>query len=211
MRTQRFASFFTMAALATAFAGTVFATPGSGVLSSTVWARAAFRVPVEVSHATRSAAHDAATPPDPHVRFEDARPRRLLLEAIPRSPTLRRLIERLNDSDVVVYIRCERLRAGVVGRLSFVSTADGIRYLKVGAGCVGDRQRQAAVMGHELQHAVEIADRPTIVDTASMQSEYERIGYVNHFASTAGIISFETDLALRVGEQIFRELRNDSE
>ena len=81
MRTQRFASFFTMAALATAFAGTVFATPGSGVLSSTVWARAAFRVPVEVSHATRSAAHDAATPPDPHVRFEDARPRRLLLEA----------------------------------------------------------------------------------------------------------------------------------
>ena len=66
-------------------------------------------------------------------------------------------------------------------------------------------------MGHELQHAVEIADRPTIVDTASMQREYERIGYVNHIASTAGIISFETDLALRVGDRIFRELRNDSE
>ena len=210
MRTQRFASFFTMA-LATAFAGTVFAMPGSGVLSSTVSARAAFQEPVEVSDPTRSPENESATAPDPHVRFEDAGPRRLLLEAIPRSPTLRRLIERLDDSDVVVYIRCERLRAGVAGRVSFVSTADGIRYLKVGARCAGDRQRQAAVMGHELQHAVEIADRPTIVDTASMQREYERIGYVNHFASTAGIISFETDLALRVGEQIFRELRNDSE
>ena len=66
-------------------------------------------------------------------------------------------------------------------------------------------------MGHELQHAVEIADRPAIVDTASMQGEYERIGYVNHFASTAGIMSFETDRAMRIGDQIFRELRNDSE
>ena len=211
MRTQRFASFLTMAALATALAGPVFATPGSGVLSSTVWARAAFQVPVEASHPTRSPENDAATPHDPHVRFEDARPRRLLLEAIPRSPTLRRLIEHLNDSDVVVYIRCERLRAGVAGRLSFVSASDGTRYLKVGVRCVGDRQRQAAVMGHELQHAVEIAHRPAVVDAASMQREYERIGYVNLFTSTHRVLSFETDLALRVGDQIFRELRNDSE
>ena len=44
---------------------------------------------------------------------------------------------------------------------------------------------------HPVQHAVEIAERPAIVDTASLQREYERIGYVNHIASTAGIISFE--------------------
>ena len=48
MRTQRFVFFFTMAALATALAGAVFATPGSGVLSSTGLARAAFQVPVNI-------------------------------------------------------------------------------------------------------------------------------------------------------------------
>ena len=209
MRTPRFACFFTMAALATVFAGTVFATPASGVLSSTVSARAALRAPVEVSDPPRSP--DDATADDPHVRFENTGARRLLLDAIPRSPTLRLLVERLDDSDVVVYMRCERLRAGLVGRLTFVSAIDGTRYLKVSLGCDGNRRRQAALMGHELQHAVEIADRPAIVDTASMQREYERIGFVNRLASTAGLISFETDLALRIGGRILRELRNDSE
>jgi quercetin dioxygenase-like cupin family protein len=38
----------TLAVVATAFAGSVLATPGSGVLSSMIWARAAFQSPVDI-------------------------------------------------------------------------------------------------------------------------------------------------------------------
>ena len=39
--------------------------------------------------------------------------------------------------------------------------------------------QQIAMMAHELQHAVEIAETPAIVDGESLVREYKRIGYVN--------------------------------
>jgi hypothetical protein len=60
-------------------------------------------------------------------------------------------------------------------------------------------------MAHELQHAVEIADTPAIVDGQSLVREYHRIGYVNSKSALPGI-AFDTQAAVRVGERVLKEL-----
>jgi hypothetical protein len=126
-----------------------------------------------------------------------------------RSRLFNALAERIEDSDLVVYVRCEpRLRPGAVGRLTFVGAAADLRYVLVRISCVGDRLRQIALVGHELQHAVEVAETPDIVDSRSLQTAYQRFGYINHRASVHGITAFETDQALETGERILRELHD---
>lgn len=63
MRTQRFV-FLTVAALATVLAGTALATMGSGVISSTVWARAAFQVPVDIKVKVEDGSQEVLHVPD---------------------------------------------------------------------------------------------------------------------------------------------------
>lgn len=146
------------------------------------------------------------------VRVEDERLARLLDYGRQQSPLLQSLFDRLESSDVVVYVRCDRqLRAELSGRLSYVGTSGRLRYVMARVGYIGDRLRQIAVVGHELRHAVEVAETPEIVDRDSLRSAYERIGYVNRFASVRGILAFESDAAVQAGERIFRELRDATE
>jgi hypothetical protein len=56
--------FLTVAALATVLTGAVFATSGSGVLSSTVWARAAFQVPVDIKVKVQDGSEEVIHVPD---------------------------------------------------------------------------------------------------------------------------------------------------
>ena len=148
---------------------------------------------------------DSSRPP---IRSTDRRLRMLLDEGLRISPTLRALVARLSRSDVVVYLRCdERSAAGAGGRLTFVSSAGGYRYVVVRMTRFA-RAQQIAIMAHELQHAVEIADTPAIVDGQSLVSEYHRIGYVNANTPLPGI-AFDTEAAVRAGEQVLRELMED--
>ena len=145
----------------------------------------------------------------PHIRVEDDRLARLLDYGRQRSVLLQSLIDRVESSDVVVYLRCDRqLRRGVSGRLSYVGTLGKLRYVLVRVGYLDDRRRQIALVGHELRHAVEVVETPEIVDSASLQAAYERIGFVNRAASLAGVLSFESDQAVQAGEDIFRQLRD---
>lgn len=148
----------------------------------------------------------------PGVRVEDERLARLLDYGKQHSALLQSLFTRLESSDVVVYVRCDRrLRAELSGHLSYVVTTGRLRYVIARVGYIGDRLRQIAVVGHELRHAVEVADTPEIVDHTSLQSAYERIGYVNRFASAGGILAFESDPAVQAGERILRELRDGTD
>ena len=126
-----------------------------------------------------SAPGDALTR-EPRIRTTDARMRRLLDEAVFASPSLRALVERIQHSDVVLYVQCERYPASrVAGRLTFVSAAGGVRYEVVRLARLESRAQQIALLAHELQHAVEIADTPAIIDGASLAREYQRLGHVN--------------------------------
>ena len=140
------------------------------------------------------------------IRTTDARLRRLLDEGVRTSLTFRALVARLQSSDVVVYVRCDGdSTLSMDGRLTFVSTARGYRYVLVRLAPLRSRARQIAIMAHELQHAVEIADEPRIVDGPSLAREYRRIGYVNRGTPLPGI-AFDSKAAVETGNQVLREL-----
>ena len=70
------------------------------------------------------------------------------------------------------------------------------------------RRPRRARRPHELQHAVEIAETPAIVDGESLVREYKRIGYVNQWSTLPGV-SFDTLAAVRTGQQVLRELMKE--
>lgn len=148
-------------------------------------------------------------PRRPSIRTTDRRLRALLDEGLRISPTLRALVARLTASDVVVYLRCHGPTEPIGGgRLTFVSSAGGLRYVVVRMTRLS-RAQQIAIMAHELQHAVEIADTPAIVDGQSLVREYHRIGYVNAASALPGI-AFDTRAAVHAGEQVLKELMQEN-
>jgi hypothetical protein len=150
------------------------------------------------------AAADPSDDAHAHVRMTDKRLHQLVHEGLRSSGTFRRLVERLERSDVVVYFECDgTIRPA--GRLTFVSAVAGVRYLHVRVSRLGSRDQQIALIAHELQHAVEIADAPDVVDVASLGAAYERIGYVNHRVATPGV-AFDSEAAVRTGYQVLHEL-----
>jgi hypothetical protein len=153
------------------------------------------------------AAESIPESPRRHIRTTDRRLRVLLEDGLRLSPTLRALVARLQASDVVVYLRCDGAMDRADGRLTFVSAAGGYRYVVVRMAHLA-RERQIAIMAHELQHAVEIAEEPAIVDGPSLVREYHRIGFVNDSAALPGI-AFDTHAAVRVGKQVRKELDQD--
>jgi hypothetical protein len=154
-----------------------------------------------------SRALTAETIPDdrrPHIRTTDQRLIRLVRDGVRTSETFRRLVDRLNRSDVIVYLECGRDTAWVDGRLTFVSTVGGYRYVHVRVARLPSADVQIALIGHELQHAVEIADAPDVVDSLSLAREYQRIGFMSP-RPTPGM-SFDSDAAVEAGQRVLREL-----
>ncbi|MBI2188485.1 MAG: hypothetical protein HYU37_15400 [Acidobacteria bacterium] len=143
----------------------------------------------------------------PNVRITEPWLRQLYQAGLAGSPTFRSLVERLEDSDVVVYLQTDpRALLGVAGRLTFLSMVAGTRYVVIRLSPLRSPAQQLAMIGHELQHAVEVAERPDIVDQESMLREYMRFGYLNG-ASASGV-ALDTKAATEVAWQITDELRD---
>ncbi len=111
-----------------------------------------------------------------HVRGADAAASALLETGKSRSATFRRLVETLEASDVVVYVA--RGPRTAPADLRFVSASAYGRHLRVTLSVAQDQAKLLALLGHELQHAVEVASAPSIVDAASMQRWYEAHGVI---------------------------------
>jgi hypothetical protein len=152
----------------------------------------------------------AATPVSPsavlesptrHVRTTFPYAQALLRDGFQRSPTFARLLVRLERSDLIVYIESQAaLPPGIEGRLLMLSSAHGLRYVLIQIG-TGDSQQDAiALLGHELEHANEIADAPGVSDMNGFVALYERIGI------RSGSHQYETKMAQEAGRQIRREL-----
>lgn len=177
---------------------------------STMTLTPVFRVLVAVlliSEATPVRAHSVPDNAQPHIRISDGRLRALFEQGLRSSATLRALVSRLEDSDVVVYLEADM--PGLVsfgGRLTFVSVVGGIRYVVVRVAPLASPIQQLGMMGHELQHAVEVAERPAIVDTDSLFREYMRIGYVSGWTGTG--VAVDTRAAIDSGERVTEELRS---
>jgi hypothetical protein len=158
-----------------------------------------------ISTSSALTAQTFADDPHNHIRTTDRRLLRLLRDGVRSSDTFRRLVDRLRQSDVVVYLECgghgDRSSGG---RLTFVSAVGGYRYVHVRVARLAAADIQIALIGHELRHAVEIADAPDVVDDPSLAREYERIGYVS--PRLAPGVSFDSDAAVEAGYQVLRDL-----
>jgi hypothetical protein len=141
----------------------------------------------------------------PRVRATDARLDALLHAGLAGSRSLRELVERLNGADVVVYVRCARLPSHIEGQLTFVSAAGGWRYVLVQIALGRTLRRTIATLGHELQHAVEIAEHPAIVDSASLARAFGGFGFAREGVRGNGT-AFDTAAAIAAGNQVWQEL-----
>ena len=147
----------------------------------------------------------AREPEDPCVRAGSRRLQTAVSEGRARSLTFRRLVDRIGASNVIVYLDdSAHLGIGVGGQLSFVSHAGGRRYVRVLVDQRLEGRQLIALVGHELEHAVEVADASDVVDQASMARLYARIGFSRRVAN--GGVAYDTGEAIAAGGRIMREL-----
>ena len=116
-----------------------------------------------------SPAHELLlTAPDRRVRVTDARLFSILAEGMTRSRTFAALVTSLNRSDVIVYVETVMtLPKDTMGRLTMLPLAGEFRYLRVQIRQDLTRREAIALIGHELQHAREIATGHLTSDLAS--------------------------------------------
>jgi hypothetical protein len=114
----------------------------------------------------------------PHIRLLDHELKTLFEQGLLQSPTLRALVAEIEATPVLVFAECQlRLPIGVAGRLNFVTSVNGVRYVRVAIDCTMTPRWQVSLLAHEIQHALEIGRHPDVVDVDAMESLYEDIGF----------------------------------
>lgn len=117
------------------------------------------------------------------------------------APTLKGLVDRLRGARVIIYV--EALEHGSVawdGRIRYVGVTPSTRYLRIELRRLSPA-RTAAVLAHELQHAVEVVEGD-VGSAGEFDRLFHRIGFV--VPGTPGHV--DTLAAIRAGVQTLREL-----
>jgi hypothetical protein len=131
-----------------------------------------------------------------------------LVEAIDRamqqSPTFKQLVTAIAATDGVVYVHYGECKRNVLACLVLaVERAGPYRILQIR---VDPRRKGHDLMvsiGHELMHALELFNEPTVVNHSTAHNFYERT------APRRGS-SFETQAAIAIGLKIRGELRQSA-
>lgn len=140
--------------------------------------------------------------PTRHIRSAVPYVNSLLKDGFFKSPTFARLVTRLERSDLIVYVELvPQMPAGVEGRLVMLPRAHETRYVRIQLGMQGSTSDEIALLGHELQHATEIADAPGVTDMDGFVALYERIG------QRSGWHQYETAAAQDAARQVRNEIR----
>ena len=119
------------------------------------------------------------------------------------SPTFRGLVDTIESSSVVVYVKdavCSKGQPSACTLLA--STSETVRYLHVHVNTKQAVRDLAMMLAHELQHVIEIAQEPSVVDQTSLAALLRRIG----LPSTPEPGVYETRAALSVAAKVRREL-----
>lgn len=148
-----------------------------------------------------------AVPPDesrlrPVSAFEAA----VFREGLCMSPTLRALADRLNASDLTVYVSVKPLPdRRLAGGLRFLTATPTDRVLLIEIAFGLDRYARIAMLGHELQHAVEVAETVQIRDKEGFRRFYASHGFVSAIEG-----AYETGPARQAEIAIRKELARTS-
>ena len=115
------------------------------------------------------------------------------------------LVDRLAKSDVILYVRPDVTAKNNAMKLTFLAAKGGYRYLVIRVGAGRSKDQQLATLGHEMQHAVSIADASSVVDSASLRREFERVGKLTQ-PSVGDDFFFESPVAEDVRRRILVEI-----
>jgi hypothetical protein len=150
----------------------------------------------------------AATAGDVRVAPRDGQLTQALVDGHARSATLRRLLDSIGTSRAIVYVRRGFSRdPWCSGFTTWLSRSGDWRFLLIVVSPRLSGDRLIALLAHELQHAVEIAEDPAIVDARSLADYYELHGIDRGTAS--GTRAFDSHDAQVAGRTVLRELRHD--
>lgn len=94
-----------------------------------------------------------------------------------------------------------RLPVGINGLARVVTAAGGVRYVRIVLKLPNPNECLIETLGHELRHATEFAGMPEVRNEATLAVAYRRVG-----VAMAGEGNFETDAAVKTGQQVAREL-----
>jgi len=122
------------------------------------------------------------------------------------SPTLRALADRVDASDLTVHVSLKRFAdRRLAGGLRFLAATPTDRVLLIDIAFGLDRYARIAMLGHELQHVVEVAETAQIRD-----KEGFRRFYALHGVEGAIDGGYETDAARQAEIAIRKELTRTS-
>ena len=126
---------------------------------------------------------------------------RLISQATQRSATFRREVDAINATDGLVYVHEGRCGHAVFACLLMtVELRGAYRLLHVKLDLRRTDRDNMAAIGHELQHALEVLGDPHVTSNGKILSFYQQLGGSDNAL-------FETEMATRVGLDVFLELR----
>jgi len=152
------------------------------------------------------------TPGSSRVRPVDPKAAALLQAGIERSVTFRRLVETIEQSDLIVWVQAGDLRQlGLLqvgpdtpsGLLQFATNTPYGRYVRIVVRVPAVEDDLIATLAHELQHAVEVAGAPEVRDHASLLRLYQGMGYRSHRGAN---VEMETVAAQQARILVLKEL-----
>jgi hypothetical protein len=129
---------------------------------------------------------------------------------VERSSTFRLIVERIEQSDVIVHLTCSNFRSLLLaGRTALVSGGPDVRYVRVEILCSQGEPALVTIVAHELQHVLEIASTPDVVDERSFVRLFRAIGFSTCWST--GSEQFETTAAIATGDRVRAEFLHPSE
>jgi hypothetical protein len=115
---------------------------------------------------------------DPHVRPADSSANVLVASAVERSAIVRDLATQLKATDVIAYVRVvPRAEGDRASSIHFQGRSSVSRFMVILVDQALPLERQIALVGHELQHAVDMAGATWITDQARMGQYFSLIGW----------------------------------
>jgi hypothetical protein len=114
-------------------------------------------------------------------------------------PTVQRLLDTLQHTDVMVLVEVRDQVLNRTGHLRFIGAGNGRRWVRITIDGGNRQAEQAGWLAHELRHAVEVAAAPNVTDAKELERLYVRIG------TNMGNGQFETDAAIAAGKQALDE------
>jgi len=114
------------------------------------------------------AAHPGVAQEATHVRAVDPVIGPLIARGIERSATFRGLVRAIDSSDSYVYMKEGSCAPSVRACLVAVTSAESARFVWLKVDLRTADAELISRMGHELSHALEVIEEPTVRDNGSM-------------------------------------------